>query len=244
MESTTEHRGTCLCGAVRISAKTKNDNISACHCTMCRKWGGGPLFAADCNDVIFEGMEHVSIFGSSEWAERGFCQKCGTHLFYRLKQGGHNELSVGLFDGDPWKLTEQVFIDEKPSFYSFAQKTKELTGEEAFALYSQEREVVLEIAVLDVKPGQEQDFEAAFAKAQTIISSIKGYQSHQLQRCIESSSRYVLLVNWATLEDHTVGFRESEQYQIWRKLLHHFYDPFPVVEHFELVNFRSSNHGH
>ena len=95
--------------------------------------------------------------------------------------------------------------------------------------------MILEVAVLDVKPGQEADFEAAFGKAQQIIASMPGYVSHQLQRCLESTSRYLLLVNWETLEHHTVGFRDSEQYQKWRQLLHHFYDPFPEVEHYSAV---------
>ena len=95
--------------------------------------------------------------------------------------------------------------------------------------------MVLEVAILDVKPGCEQEFEAAFGEAQKIISSMDGYISHQLQKCIEKGSRYILLVNWQTLEDHTVGFRESEQYQEWRRLLHHFYDPFPEVEHYVSV---------
>ncbi len=92
--------------------------------------------------------------------------------------------------------------------------------------------MILEVAILDVKPGQEANFESAFDQAQEIISSMPGYLSHQLQHCIENSSRYLLLVNWETLEDHTVGFRGSDQYQEWRQLLHHFYDPFPVVEHY------------
>jgi len=95
--------------------------------------------------------------------------------------------------------------------------------------------MILEVAILDVKPGEEQAFEAAFGKAQAIIASMQGYVSHQLQRCIEQPSRYVLLVNWQTLEAHTIGFRESDQYQEWKSLLHHFYDPFPVVEHYEGV---------
>lgn len=105
---------------------------------MCRKWGGGPLFAAECeSDVNFEGVKHISTFSSSEWAERGFCHACGTHLFYRLKQEGHYAIPVGLFnDGDQWRLAEQIFIDQKPSFYSFTQQTKDLTGEEVFAQYS------------------------------------------------------------------------------------------------------------
>jgi hypothetical protein len=138
MESRAEYRGTCLCGAVRVAAKPKSNSIGACHCTMCRKWGGGPFLAVECeSEVDFEGAEHISTFSSSEWAERGFCQKCGTHLFYRLKQEGHFAIPVGLFDGaDQWQLTEQIFIEQKPSFYSFAEKTKNLTGEEAFAQYS------------------------------------------------------------------------------------------------------------
>jgi heme-degrading monooxygenase HmoA len=95
--------------------------------------------------------------------------------------------------------------------------------------------MVLEVAILDVITGQEQDFESAFAKAASIIASMSGYVSHQLQRCVEKPNRYILFVNWETLEAHTVGFRGSEQYQEWRKLLHHFYDPFPTVEHYELI---------
>ena len=96
--------------------------------------------------------------------------------------------------------------------------------------------MILEVAILDVKTNQEEEFEAAFSKASKIICSMKGYESHQLKRCVEKQNRYLLLVNWQTLEDHTKGFRESEEYQQWRELLHHFYDPFPVVEHYKEVN--------
>jgi heme-degrading monooxygenase HmoA len=95
--------------------------------------------------------------------------------------------------------------------------------------------MVLELAVLNVKPGLEKEFEAAFEKAQAIISRMEGYVSHQLQHCIEHPNKYLLLVNWVKLEDHTVGFRDSNEYREWRRLLHHFYDPFPEVEHYEAV---------
>lgn len=95
--------------------------------------------------------------------------------------------------------------------------------------------MVLEVAVLNVIAGKEVEFEAAFHKASNIIATMSGYISHQLQRCIENQSQYVLLVNWETLEDHTQGFRGSAQYQQWRELLHHFYDPFPIVEHYTLI---------
>jgi len=95
--------------------------------------------------------------------------------------------------------------------------------------------MILEVAILDVIPNQEPDFESAFAKASSIIASMPGYISHQLQHCIEAPNRYLLLVQWETLEAHTIGFRRSEKYQEWKKLLHHFYDPFPVVQHYETI---------
>lgn len=95
--------------------------------------------------------------------------------------------------------------------------------------------MILEVAILNVKPGQEREFEAAFGRAQAIIASMPGYVSHQLQSCVEQPGRYLLLVNWETLEDHTVGFRESARYQEWRKLLHDFYDPFPEVQHYQVI---------
>jgi len=96
--------------------------------------------------------------------------------------------------------------------------------------------VILESAVLDVRPGREGEFEAAFGEARAIIASMPGFISLELQRCIEARSRYLLLVRWKTLEHHTVGFRSSPEYQRWKALLHHFYDPFPTVEHYEAVH--------
>ena len=95
--------------------------------------------------------------------------------------------------------------------------------------------MILEVAILNVRSGQAPSFEAAFEQAQHIISSMPGYLSHQLQRCLEHEGRYLLLVNWERLEDHTEGFRTSPQYQQWRELLHHFYEPFPDVEHYALL---------
>ena len=96
--------------------------------------------------------------------------------------------------------------------------------------------MILEVAILDVKPNQTQAFEHAFKEAQTILSACKGYISHQLQKCIETRNRYILLVNWETLEDHTIGFRQSDGYQRWREQLHHFYHPFPQVEHYHCLH--------
>ena len=96
--------------------------------------------------------------------------------------------------------------------------------------------MILEVAVLDVRVGSEVAYEAAFQQASSIIASMPGYISHQLQRCIEVPNRYLLLVNWDSLEAHTIGFRGSREYQNWKRLLHHFYDPFPTVEHYESVS--------
>ena len=95
--------------------------------------------------------------------------------------------------------------------------------------------MILEAAPLCVKPGQSDAFESAFREAQAIISSMPGYRSHELQRCLEREGQYLLLVRWDSVAAHEVGFRQSPEYQQWRKLLHHFYDPFPTVLHYEQV---------
>lgn len=92
--------------------------------------------------------------------------------------------------------------------------------------------MILEVAVLNVIPGLEDEFLKAFSKAQCIISKMPGYLSHELKRCIENNCQFILLVEWEKLTDHTVGFRQSNEYQEWKSLLHHFYDPFPTVEHY------------
>ena len=95
--------------------------------------------------------------------------------------------------------------------------------------------MILEAVMLQVKEGMELEYEEAFRGASEIISSMEGYISHELQRCMEVEGKYLLLVQWETLEDHTIGFRQSNEYQEWKKKLHNFYDPFPIVEHFEKV---------
>ena len=93
--------------------------------------------------------------------------------------------------------------------------------------------MILEHAVLEVIPGQETAFQTSFDTATAIISAAEGFRSLRLSRCLEKPSRYLLLVEWGRLEDHTEGFRGSAAYQDWRALLHHFYDPFPTVDHYE-----------
>ena len=92
--------------------------------------------------------------------------------------------------------------------------------------------MVLEHALLDVISGLEVEFEEAFSRARDVISKSPGFISLKIVRGIERPSSYLLLVEWESLEDHTIGFRQSARYAEWRELLHHFYDPIPVVEHF------------
>ncbi|KWX76473.1 antibiotic biosynthesis monooxygenase family protein [Paenibacillus jilunlii] len=96
--------------------------------------------------------------------------------------------------------------------------------------------MILEAAMLQVKPGLTSQFEQSFKEASALISSIEGYLGHELQHCLEDDHKYLLLVKWRKLEDHTIGFRESGQYQEWKAMLHHYYSPFPVVEHFTCIN--------
>jgi len=100
--------------------------------------------------------------------------------------------------------------------------------------------MILEAAILDVISGMEKEFEEAFAQASPLIANIDGYISHQLQHCMEVPNRYLLLVHWETLEAHTVGFRGSDEFKEWKKMLHHFYDPFPTVQHYE-ITFENKN---
>ena len=110
-----EGKGSCLCGAVKILVKSISNEVGACHCDMCRKWTGGPLLAVDCGtDVSFEGQENISVYNSSEWAERAFCNKCGSHLYYRLKESNQHIMPVGLFDADiPFVFDHQIFIENQ-----------------------------------------------------------------------------------------------------------------------------------
>ena len=137
----TKGKGRCLCGAVKFTATNINNNVAACHCGMCRRWGGGPLMAVSCGTkVAFDGEENITVYSSSDWAERGFCKKCGSHLFYRLKGINEHQMPAGLFDNQgSFNFDLQVFIDRKPSFYSFANKTNEMTEAEVVEKYAPEQ---------------------------------------------------------------------------------------------------------
>ncbi|MFE8146285.1 GFA family protein [Brenneria goodwinii] len=132
------YKGTCLCGGVTISTAKAIKEVTACHCGMCEKWSGGPLMSVDCqHDILIEGEANITSYRSSEWAERAFCKVCGTHLFFKLLSPETYFVPVGLFDGNAEKkLVAQIYIDKKPSYYSFAEKTREMTEQEIVNLYN------------------------------------------------------------------------------------------------------------
>lgn len=128
----------CLCGGVKITAASVNPKFTVCHCVTCRTWGGGPFFAVQCGtDISIAGLEHIKEYESSDWATRGFCSECGTHLFYRLNKTGHYNMPVGLFtDMADLKMIMQYFSDQRPDYYCFSNETKQLTAAEIRAYFA------------------------------------------------------------------------------------------------------------
>lgn len=136
--------GSCLCGAVTYTLANAPKEIGACHCNMCRKWSGGIFLGleAPADTVTLNGTDNLTTFSSSEWAERAFCKTCGSSLYYRVTAPGPHagtyHFGVGTINelGDV-PLTGELFIDEKPGGYSFAEKTKQMNTEEVMALFAQ-----------------------------------------------------------------------------------------------------------
>jgi len=129
--------GRCMCGAVKVSARAVEPSVSVCHCDMCRRWSSGPFMEVTCHSVVFEGEGAIGRIRSSDWAERGFCTKCGSNLFYHILESDEYQLSVGLLDHQSKLVMElQVFTDSKPPFYDLANQTKMMTGAEVAAAYA------------------------------------------------------------------------------------------------------------
>ncbi len=133
----TESNGSCNCGKVRIAAPLEGTSVGVCHCSSCRNWGGGPYFSVQVDyGVSIAGEDNVSLYNSSEWAERGFCKHCGSHLFYRLKQNMSYFIAAGIFKDQEFPFSHQVFIDEKPKYYCFANETHDMTAAQVFEQFA------------------------------------------------------------------------------------------------------------
>ena len=115
------HTGQCLCGAVTYSAEGVETHFHSCHCGTCRRWGGGPGMAVAVKSVTFTGEDAIARYNSSEWAERGFCKRCGTNLFYHMKEPDRYIMWLGTFnDQTPFRLAGEIYIDSKPDSYALA----------------------------------------------------------------------------------------------------------------------------
>ena len=131
-------KGGCLCGAVRFTAAPRNRHVDTCHCGMCRRWTAGPMFTLDCSGTLaIEDATQLGVYRSSDWAERCFCKQCGTSLFYRLVGRDFCAVSAETIDDNSgFTFTTQIFVDEKPGYYDFANQTKNMTGPEVFAAFA------------------------------------------------------------------------------------------------------------
>jgi hypothetical protein len=134
--------GGCLCGDVKFTAEPVNDEMGVCHCEMCRRWTGGTYMAVSCgNSVKFENENALGVYKSSGYGERVFCKTCGSTIAWRLQDGSHTSLSAQAFD-DPsvFKFKTEIFVDEQPDNYAFANETTRMTGPEVFAMYAPNQE--------------------------------------------------------------------------------------------------------
>ena len=130
--------GGCLCNSVRFTATPMAMKQDACHCRMCRRWVGGPFLSVQCGESVkVENENALLIHPSSDWAERVSCASCGSALFWRLrKAGGSTAVATGAFDDDSvFPLSDEIFVDEQPATYAFANKTHRMTGPEVVAAY-------------------------------------------------------------------------------------------------------------
>lgn len=136
---TIDRTGKCLCGAVSFTAKDVSSEVSACHCGMCLRWSGGPLISAMTKTIEWHSDETLGVVTSSAWAERGFCSKCGSGLFYRMTSGkyqGNTSILLGaLDDRSGFAFTKEWFIDNKPEAYAFAGERSCLTEAQIMAAF-------------------------------------------------------------------------------------------------------------
>ncbi|UAB76796.1 GFA family protein [Erythrobacter sp. SCSIO 43205] len=123
--------GSCLCGSVSITIDNAHREVDVCHCTMCQTWGGSMYAGIEAGQFTITGQEHITAYPSSNWAERAFCSKCGSHLWYKFTPTGNRTFLAGLFDlPDEMAIKQQIFIDEKPHWFDLAQDSPKKTGAE------------------------------------------------------------------------------------------------------------------
>ena len=128
--------GRCLCGSVAFEAAIPDLHTEACHCAICRKWSGGPAFSTAVDSLALPGDAPVAWYAASDHAERGFCARCGTHLFWRMKDRSYTVIYTGAFDAtDDLPLMGEIYVDEQPGTYAFANETRRMTGADVAAAF-------------------------------------------------------------------------------------------------------------
>ncbi|WP_347452928.1 GFA family protein [Acinetobacter thermotolerans] len=132
----------CLCGATQFEVELKNHEVAVCHCSMCRRQTSGPLLSIDIEKMDFTEQQYLSVYSSSEWAERGFCNACGTMLFWRTKDHSFANINVFTLDELPedLNLNLEIYIDSKPTFYAFNNQTKKMTEAEVIEMFNADKE--------------------------------------------------------------------------------------------------------
>ncbi|MDX2482207.1 MAG: GFA family protein [Pseudodonghicola sp.] len=138
----TDRNGKCMCGAVRFTAHDPSREFGACHCKMCQRWAGSALLAVTVaeGDIDWQGSENIRRIQSSDWAERAWCDRCGSGLWYRVTaEGPHKgnyEIPIGLFDNaDGLRMTREIFIDRKPDAFAFAGEHEVMTEAQVMAQF-------------------------------------------------------------------------------------------------------------
>jgi len=131
----------CLCGVTRFEVQLRNHEVAACHCSMCRRQTGGPLMTIDIEDIHFVDQQYLSVFNSSEWAERGFCSICGTFIFWRTKDHSFANINVFTLEELPDDLdfNLEIYVDHQPAFYLFNNQTQKMTEAEVIEMFNSDR---------------------------------------------------------------------------------------------------------
>jgi len=220
--------GACHCGRVRFRVTTELSRVGRCNCSICSVKGFLHLIVEPSAFELVSGAESLTHYRfNTGVAVHKFCSHCGIHPFY-TPRSDPDKVDVNarcLADVDVATLTVDEFDGQNWEAAIASARWKQPQSEG-------DPKRILEIAILNLRPGSRPEFEAAFRQAEPLIARMPGYGGHELRRCLEQAERYVLLVYWDALESHTVGFRGSPEYREWKALLHGFYEPFPCVEHY------------
>ena len=132
-------QGQCLCGQVAFSLAVQDRHVHACHCQMCRRQSGGPSLSVEYepDSLTYSKRDSVQVYDSSDWAQRVVCSNCATFLFWQSKDLSYVCVNVFALDVDlaQFDMDTEVYIDQKPELYQFANATQQLTGQQLMDMF-------------------------------------------------------------------------------------------------------------